>query len=366
MDDRERRSGPDEAGHTRRVVKTIAIVSAFVVAGLLLYHAAEVFLLLFAGVLIAVLLRGLSDLLSGATGLPAGGSLAVVGVVLLALLGLGGWFLASEIAAQFDQLGQKLTQALHSLEKRLQQYEWGRQLLAQSPTAGQLMSGRFDVLGRITGLFSSALGVIANVFIVLFIGIYVAVNPGVYRRGLLHLIPPAQRERARETLDAVDLTLRWWLLGRLLDMTVVGVLTSVGLMFLGVPAPIALGLLAFVLVFIPYLGPILSAVPAVLIAWMTMSAADALYVALFYIGLQTVESYLLQPLIQERSIRLPPAVIISAQVLMGVLVGTLGVMFATPLAAAVAVAVKMLYVEDTLGDAITVKAEQQIRPDASA
>jgi predicted PurR-regulated permease PerM len=320
----------------------------------LIWYAADVLLLIFGGILLAVFLCGLSGLVSKYTGLANGWSLALVVVTLGALLGLGGWLVAGQVAYQLDLLVEHLPGSLRKLEAYLSRYAWGRWLLAQAPSANQFLLGRADVLARITGFFSTVLGVITTLVVILFVGLYAAADPGTYRQGLIRLVPLGGRRRAQEVYDALGRTLRWWLLGRLLDMTVVSVVTTAGLWLLGIPAALALGLVTFVLVFIPYLGPIFSAVPAVLFALSLPDPWAPVYVALLYLGVQTLESYLLMPLVQQRTVQLPPVVTLGAQLLLGVLLGTPGVVFATPLAAAALVLVRMLYVEDTLGDSVGV------------
>jgi predicted PurR-regulated permease PerM len=124
---------------------------------------------------------------------------------------------------------------------------------------------------------------------------------------------------------------------------------GLGLWLLKVPLPLALAILAGLLEFIPYLGPILSAVPAVLFA-LTESSTLAFYVVLFYAGVQALEGYLLGPLIEQKTVHLPPALTVLSQVVLGVLVGALGIVLASPLMAAALVAVDMLYVQGVLGD----------------
>ncbi|HEX8201602.1 MAG TPA: AI-2E family transporter [Isosphaeraceae bacterium] len=289
---------PGQPAFTVRVLIVLGLTSLFVALALLIGFAPEVFLLAFAGVLLAVFLRGLADLVGNYTSIPAGWSLALVVLALLALIGLGGWFLASQIAAQFDQLSRSLTTSVETLQGYLRQYQWGKHLLAV-PTAERLVSGRMDVMGRITGLFSTALGVIANVVVILFVGLYAAADPETYRGGLLRLVPPGRRGRAAEILGTLNLQLRRWLLGRAFNMAVVGMATTVGLWLLGVPLALALGFLAFLLDFVPYIGPIASAVPAILVA-LTIGPMEALYVGLLYFGVQSVESYVLTPLVQQR------------------------------------------------------------------
>jgi predicted PurR-regulated permease PerM len=310
-----------------------------------------VLLLIFAGILLAVFLRALSDPLSERTGLRPGWSLTAVVLGLVALVGLGGGLIAGQVAVQLDQLVESVPSSLASVEQHLRSYAWGRTLLDRAPAANQLI-GRTDILARVTGLFSTALGIVATVVIVLFVGIYLAIDPGLYRRGLIHLVAISKRRRAEEVCDAVGSTLRWWLLGRLLSMVMVSIATAIGLWLLGIPAALALGFITFLLVFIPYLGPILSAVPASLFALSLSDPLAPAYVAVLYLVIQSLEGYLLTPLVQSKTVKLPPVITLTAQVLMGVLLGIPGVVLATPLAAVGMVLIKMLYVEDTLGNAI--------------
>ncbi|MGH6611543.1 MAG: AI-2E family transporter, partial [Burkholderiaceae bacterium] len=199
---------------------------------------------------------------------------------------------------------------------------------------------------------SGVLGGIVNVLIIIFVGLYLAAEPRLYTNGLVRLVPIRHRPRAQEFLSALGHTLRWWLVGRLSLMLLNGVLTALALWLLGVPLALTLGILAGLLNFIPNIGPVIAGVPAVLIALM-QSPQQALYVFILYVALQSVDGYVLTPLVQRRTIELPPVLTITAQVLLGVLLGTLGVLLATPLTAAALVLVKMLYVEDTLGDSET-------------
>lgn len=211
------------------------------------------------------------------------------------------------------------------------------------------MPDRPDVLAKATGVVSNTLGALANVLIVLVFGIYLAADPEVYLGGLARLFPKGRRARVREVLLAVGSTLRWWLIGKFLSMVVIGVLTAIGLWLLGVPMAVTLALIAALLTFIPNIGPILAVVPAALLA-LLQSPMQVVYVCLLYFGIQTFESYLLTPLVQRRTVSLPPGLTIFAQVLAAVLLGGLALALATPMAAALVVLVRMLYLEDVLGD----------------
>ena len=334
---------------SHRVAIVVGVVKAVGLALIFVYYLADVLLIAFAGLLLAIFLRGLTNYFSHLTGIPAGWSLAIVGVALLVLVGGGGWLLAPDLTSQLAQLSMSLPESIEQLRQRLQQYSWSEQFLSELPSMQNALFSRLDILSRATGLVSRTLGLLTNLALILFIGIYVAVNPTLYKEGLLKLIPADKRPRAREVLHDVGHTLERWLIGRSLSMLVIGVLTTIGLQLIGVPLALTLGLLAAILSFIPYIGPILSVIPPALLAFSESSAA-VIYVGLLYLAIQLFESYLLTPLIQKRAVNLPPALTITWQVALSVLVGFTGLVLATPLVATIFVLVKRLYIEDVLHD----------------
>lgn len=334
---------------TRRVLIAVTITISVLLLLALLWYAVDVLLIAFAGLLLGIFLRGLSDLVSSCTALSDGWSLAAVTLTLVLLLVAGGWLLAPDIAAQIDELRTSLPQSMRQLAVRIERYQWGRQLLAQLPSADDLLSDKTRILTRFTGVFSSTLGAFANFFIIIALGLYLALEPQLYTSGFIRLVPLARRARVREILAEISHSLRWWLIGQVFSMIIIGLLTALGLWLLGVPLALTLGLLAALLTFMPNLGPLLAVVPAALLA-LLQSPTRALYVLLLYLGIQAVETYLLTPMLQKRTIALPPAFIIFAQVLLGILLGGLGLVLSVPLTAAAFVLVKTLYVEDTLND----------------
>ncbi|MDP9310819.1 MAG: AI-2E family transporter [Chloroflexota bacterium] len=348
----------DRQAFVQRLLMTVGMVTAVAFGALLLWHGAEVILLAFTGLLVAVFLHSLSAWVRHHTGLGAGSALLVVVIVLIALMGLGGWLLAPVIAEQVTELTQRLPHAVTQARQRLAQAPLGQQIVAQMPPLQQLVPRSGNILARVTGMFSTVLGVVVNVVIVLFIGIYLAADPGLYRRGIVRLIPRPKRDRGRDVLDALGYTLRWWLVGRLSVMAINGLLTALGLWLLGIPLPVVLGLMTAVLNFIPNIGPFLAAIPAVLLAF-TFGLTKALYVALLYLAVQNLEGFVLTPLIQQRTVSLPPVLVITAQILMGIMFGFLGVLLAVPLTAVLFVMVRMLYVQDTLGDPVEAPGMQQ-------
>lgn len=339
---------PGAHGFGWRVFEVSSIAVAVLIIASVLWLAIDVLLLLFAAVLLATLLRAPAEALHRGTGMPCAPALALVTLGLAGLLGLLGMALVPQVAPQVPELIESLGSAVTDLARRFNL----DQLAADAANDGdiaRLLPSPAGLIGGATGLISSTFGMVANLVIVVVIGLYLAANPAVYVRGVLRLVPQSRRMRVGETLDAVGETLRWWLIGQLAAMTAVGLLTYLGLKLIGVPLALVLAAIAFVLSFIPFLGAILAAVPVLLVA-ASEGLEMGLYALIVYGLIQSLEGYVITPLVQRRSVALPPAVTIAAQVLFGVLVGMLGVALATPLAAAAMVAIRMLYLEDVLGE----------------
>lgn len=343
MDQAERK---DTAQHA---LVYVGVAVAVVVVLVVLWYAIDVVLLAFIGVLAAILLRAPADWLAARLGWRESWSLALVGALLLALLVGGAVLFGRGIASQALALIDRIPEIVQAAKDEISQNEFGRRAVELAESSGLLSGGESQFLGRGLGLLGSTFGALANVFIVLFFAVFMAAQPRMYVDGFLHLVARRKRARVREVLYGIGDVLRRWLVGQSLLAACVAVLTGAGLLALGAPFPYALALLAGLMEFVPYIGPFLAAVPAVLVGF-AEGPQVALWVAALFVGIQLVESYILAPLVQHRAVHLPPAAILFAQVLMGAIVGALGVAVATPLAAAVMVAVGMLYVEDALGD----------------
>lgn len=337
----------------RQVLVFYGIGALFVAAFILLWLASSVLLVVFAGLLLAILLDHLSRRLR--RWLPfrqqAVVSLLVVGG--FAVLGLGGWLLAPGVAEQTNELLEAIPRAVQQLQNSLRGYGFLQQILGSLPSPAQLAKEWKSILPSAGLFFSGIFGLVANMVIMAVLGIYFALRPGWYVRGFVLLFPPGQRGRVCDVLEAVGHTLGEWLMGKALSMLIIGIATALGLGLLGVPLAMVLGILAGVLDFIPYIGPLLAGVPAILIAF-AESPLLAFYVILLFIALQTAEGYVVVPLIERRTVSLPPAVTIVMQMIFGSFFGLVGVALATPVTAAVAVVVTMLYVQDVLGEEVAI------------
>jgi predicted PurR-regulated permease PerM len=318
---------------------------------LLLWFGAWVCLLVFASVLLAIFLYSVSHFLSDHTPLAPGWSLAVVVLGLGIAMVIGVWLTGDALGEQIDELSRRLPHSLQQLQQRLERYEWAQGLLAQLPQSGQEVVEKTDVVAKAPGVLSKVLSMLGSVFIFLFLGVYLAVDPGVYRRGLLRLVPLHKRHHVQDILDEIGHMLGRWLVGRMFSMLVVGGITTLGLWLLHVPLPLALGLIAALGELIPNLGPLLAFIPAILLAF-TDSTTRGLAVFGLFLVVQGCESYVLTPLVEKRAVSLPPALTITAQVLLGLLAGGLGLVLAAPLTATAMVLVQRLYVEDVLHDSM--------------
>jgi predicted PurR-regulated permease PerM len=183
------------------------------------------------------------------------------------------------------------------------------------------------------------------------LAIYVAADPGLYHRGIMHLVPHRHRARAGDVLSQMATILRRWMRAQLIGMITIGVVTTIVLYALGIPAALPLGILAGLLEFIPNVGPLLSAAPAVLMGFID-GPQKALSVAIAYMVIQQLENHLLIPILMHEGVDLPPVLTIIAQALMALVFGFLGLLIAVPLLAIVMVGVKTLYVEGVVGDVI--------------
>ncbi len=326
----------------------VLFVAAIAALALLSWKLAPVLLLVFGGILTAILFHALATWVSRCTKFSDGWSLAVVLAGLTALAAGSFYFGGQAIATQMTELADQIPQAVEKILEQVSQHKWGEWLVQKAPSSSEEMpiSGK-DMTTYISGALSSLSGAVATAFIVLFVAIYLAADPLTYVDGAVRLFPQAKRERVKEVLKEAHETLQWWLLGKIAAMFLVGVTTSVGLAWIGVPLAMALGAVAALLTFVPNFGPILSAVPAVMLAFVD-SPAMALYVVILYVAIQTVESYLITPLIQQETVSLPPALTISTQIGMGLLFGAAGVVLATPFTAVAMVLVKRLYIQDIL------------------
>lgn len=321
------------------------LVGILLAAAGLLAAVLGVALFFFAGILFGIFLNGLVRGCSRITLLGYRWSYGIVVTLLLGGSALGSYFLGREIVRQTAELSEEFWEAGQDLTHYLQE---NRLLPKEMPDAAQIRSliaqaGR-DVFPEIVRGFGMLTWFLTGIIVILFVGLYVAFEPEHYQEGLLALLPPPRRDRARVVLGRLRTALSYWILGRLASMALIGLITGIGLGILGVPLPIPLAFLATLLTLIPNIGPFLNVIPQALLAF-RVGTDTVLYVVLFNLGLQFVESYLVTPIVQRNGVQLPPALTIFGQLLLGVVVGVIGVVLAAPVLVAARVLVQDAYRE---------------------
>lgn len=316
------------------------VILAVVFAAWSLRH---LLLLAFGAMLVSVILRMLADPFHRRLGAREGFSLAIAVALLLGLFGLAFWLFGAEVVRQTRNLDQMIPEAWRSLEERLD--AWGLGDAVQRWVQGIGADG-----GAVTnfGRFAATVGnAVANALLVIVGGIYLAAQPRLYRTGMIKLVPERSRGLAAEAIDESAETLRLWLKGRLVSMVAVGILTAFGLWIIGVPSWLSLGLLSALLEFIPFIGPIISAIPAILLA-LAFSPEAAIWTALLYLIVQQIEGNVIEPLVQQRAVTIPPLLLLFAMVGAAFLFGIPGIVLGAPLTVVLYVLVKHLYVREAL------------------
>lgn len=324
----------------RTYVERLVITIAVAAIALLLWRLRDLMLLLFGAVLVSVILSVIASPLRERLRLPAPAALAIAVFVLVALFSWAFWMFGAEIVAQSATLGEALPRAWQTLQRQLEPLGLAEPLRQATAAGGGIVS-------RMGGIARSVGSGLADTLLVLVGGIYFAAQPDLYRRGVLKLVPNRGREVAADALNDSGKALRLWLMGRLFSMAVVGILTGLGLWILGIPAALALGLVAAILEFIPLLGPILASIPALLLA-VAVDPTLLIWVAGLYFVIQQIEGNVMEPLVQQRAVRLPPVLLLFALVSATLIFGIAGIILGAPLTVVLFVLVKRLYVREAL------------------
>lgn len=335
----------DAEPHSHRIfIERLLIVLLFLMLAWLLWQLRGVLILLFGSILFAVILRIIANPIERRFRLPDPLALFIAVLIVLGVFGLAIFLFGAEVVRQASVIREAVPEAWDAVRQRLA--AWG----LEEPLLELETQFRSDTGGVLSGLGTVAMSIgnaLADTLLLLVGGIFLAARPQLYRTGLIKLVPEEGRGRTAQALDDVWRALRLWLAGRLAAMTLVGLLTGIGLWVLGVPAALTLGLVAGLLEFIPFIGPILAAIPGILLA-LLIDPITALWVAGLYLLVQQTEGNVISPIVQHRAVDLPPALLLFSLVALGLVFGLLGVLLAEPLTVALFVLVKRLYVRETL------------------
>ena len=348
-----------------RVATVVLVVALF--AGL--WAVRNSLMLIFLAVIVALALQVPVHRFER-MGVRRGVALAITLVLVLFFVGLLGVLLVSTFVEQMQQLIDQLPNTFDTVRNEyerlsnrydvLPEIDWNALLEGDS---ADWLSAQFTSLpGNIFPFVSGVSGLIANVLFILIIALFFVGDPTNYLDGALTLVPQGYRPRALEILVQLAGTLRAWFVGQLISMLMLGtMITFVNAVIIDLPNPLALGVLAGIMEFVPNIGSIISVIPAILVALADDPAKVALVIAA-YIVTQQIQSNLIMPRIMTRQIEMPAGVVLSAQVVAASLFGFIGLLLALPLAVLVKVLVRELYVYDVLNSR-TARVLTQRRPD---
>lgn len=324
-----------DASFARRVLIVLILLGA----AALVCYTAKLLLLIFAGVLGAILINAAVEWVSRKTHRSYGASFLIVLSGAIAVFGAACWLLVPRVIVQLSQLGSAIPAGVRHLQAWLNATAAGRVLAAHSSIivsgiAAKASTFGFDAIDALVGL---AVAVVLSA--------YLAATPEDYEEGLLHLIPPAYRRRVSSVFRDVARTMGWWMLGQLIPMTVLGFVTMIGLLIIRIPLIFTLSLFTGVMIFIPFVGAIIAFIVTALVT-ISSDPHKVPLVAIVFVVIHVLEGYVLTPLVQKRAVHLPPALTIFSQVLMTALFGFTGLVLATPAAAGSLVLVKRIYLEE--------------------
>jgi predicted PurR-regulated permease PerM len=315
----------------------VVVTLALLALALLIVKLAPVLLLAFAGVVFAAIIRAAANPLITRLKVPSTAAVIIVTLLLAAIVGGGGFLFGQQVAAQAAELWTALQESLDTMRQRM-----GDSPLLQSIMEQARGATSPETMNKVAKGTFTVFGVVIDAALVLFLAVYLALDPITYRDGLVRLFPKATRARVTDALDASGVALRRWLIGQLCAMLCVGILAAIGLSIVGVPLAIPLGILLGVMDFVPVVGPLVAAIPGVLIA-LAQSPHLALWAIIVYLVVQNIEGNVIVPLAQRWAVSLPAALTLVGIVAFGTLLGPAGLFLAMPLIVVTKVLVEKLY-----------------------
>lgn len=328
---------PAEREFARRVGLAVGIGLLLIALAVAAVRVVPFFLLVFAALLVAAVLRGIADWVAAHTRLGPNAAFAAVVLFWVMTTALAVWSLAPAAVEEGARLSEEIPRLLRRASGFL------RRLGIR--TEGELRFGPDpDVVAPAVELFGSSVRAVIYLLVIVVLALYLAADPGYHVDGFVRLFPPSRRDAVRALLADMGRTVQVFMLARLISMAAVGLLTGLGLWLFGVPSALLLGTVAAVLTFVPYAGPLAAGVPIAALA-LAESPTTFLLAVGYYTIVQSVEGFLITPLVEKRAVALPPVITIGSQFLLGLLFGPVGVVLSAPLAAALRVMVLRIYVE---------------------
>ncbi len=327
-----------------KVWTTVSITAFVGIMILIIYKTFNVFLLLLAASIIALFFNAVSSKIRKWTGLNDGLSLAVTIVLMVLSAGFFFWLVGAEAQIQYKEMQDAVPVMIDNAQNYLNKTTLGQKISDQITD----IENQKKVLPFLQDFFKSSFGVFGDLYIVIFLAMFLSVSPFDYVNGVVNLVPRRGKAKAKQLFEDIGYNLKKWIKGAMISGFVIFVLISTVCLILGLDMWLILAITAGLLNVIPNFGPIMAMIPAVMVALLT-SPTQALLVAGSFILVQAIEGNLITPNIQKKLLSIPPALLISFQVLMGTLSGGWGIVLAVPMLVIVMTVVKNLYLYENTG-----------------
>ena len=327
-----------------KVWATVGITAFVAILILLIYKTFNVFLLLLAASIIALFFNAVSSKIRAWTGLKDGVSLAVTIILMVLLAGFFFWLVGAEAQIQYKEMQEAVPVMIDNAQEYLNKTTLGQKISDHITD----IENQKKVLPFLQDFFKSSFGVFGDLYIVVFLAMFLSVSPFDYVNGVVNLVPRRGKAKAKQLFENIGYNLKKWIKGAMISGFVIFVLIATVCLILGLDMWLILAITAGLLNVIPNFGPIMAMIPAVMVALLT-SPTQALLVAGSFILVQAIEGNLITPNIQKKLLSIPPALLISFQVLMGTLSGGWGIVLAVPMLVIVMTVVKNLYIDENTG-----------------
>lgn len=336
----EKQNFKDSSRFPGRVWFTAGVFTLILVMLLFIRTIFPVLLLILAAILIVVYFHAVRDFIEKKTRWKHHRALLLSVTLTLIVIGLIFWLIGATVQMQIAKLIDIFPTSLETAREQIEQYPVGQQIMTYLST-----SGARENLEIITSVFlKSTFGFFGDIYVIIVAGIYFTVNPMLYQQGMIKLLPPSRRMLMSQTFIKIGRSLKQWLIGQFISMLIIFSLVAVGLRIVGLPMWFTLALITGLLNFIPNFGPLLAAIPTVLIG-LTISGTTALIVAGILLFTQLLEGAVITPMIQKKMVNIPPALLIISQVIVATFSGFWGLILAAPLLVIVMVSVQELYIK---------------------
>ncbi|GAB3931165.1 AI-2E family transporter [Mucilaginibacter myungsuensis] len=328
-----------EMTYTEKVWQTVAIVALIVSVILIARVAFNVVLMIMAGCLIATYFHGVGDVVERRFKVSRQLAMVVSVVGTLSILALLLWFMGTTIQSQVEELSKTLPATINNVKAKLDESSIGHKILE-----GFSSTNSKTMVDTAQSFFTTSFGVLGDLYIIMFLGIFFTSNPSMYKDGILLLVPKNRKLIGIHIMNRISTSLKGWLKGMMASIVLVTILITTGLTIMGIPVAMVLGLITGILEIVPNFGSVLAMIPGTLLA-LTVDTKTGIIVALIYITSQTITANIVNPLIQRKLIKLPPALTLISQLIMGVVSGPLGIILAVPMLAILMILIDELYVK---------------------